>query len=59
MWIIDILEAFVSLGVISDFNRENAIKDIFTIGCIDKIENNYIYFTSGRNYSIIDKKFVN
>lgn len=58
MWIIDILEAFKDLGVISDFNRENAIKDLFAIGCIDKIEDNFIFFSSGRIYSIMEHQFI-
>lgn len=49
MWISDILEAF------KEISEE---KEIFTIGCIDKIESNYIYFTSGRIYSITEHQFI-
>ena len=49
MWISDIIEAFKEIG------KE---KGIFSIGCIDKIENNYIYFTSGRIYGIMEHKFI-
>jgi hypothetical protein len=49
MWISDIIEAFKEIG---------EEKGIFSIGCIDKIENNYIYFTSGRIYSITEHQFI-
>lgn len=49
MWISDIIEAF------KEISEE---KGIFTIGCIDKIENNFIFFTSGRIYSIMEHQFI-
>ena len=50
MWISDIIEAFKEIG---------EEKGIFTIGCIDKIENNYIYFTGGGIYGIMEHQFIN
>ena len=49
MWISDIIEAFKEIS---------GEKGIFTIGCIDKIEDNYIYFTNGRIYSIMERQFI-
>ena len=49
MWIGDIIEAFKEIG---------EEKGIFSIDCIDKSENNYIYFTSGRIYGIMEHQFI-
>jgi hypothetical protein len=49
MWIGDILKAFEEIG---------EEKGIFSIGCIDKIEGNFIFFTSGRIYSIMEHQFI-
>lgn len=49
MWITDILTA------IEEIKKE---KNIYTIGCIDRIENNFIFFSSGSIYNIIKKEWV-
>lgn len=46
MWIVDILAAF------EEIKKE---RNIFTIGCIDRIEGNFIFFSGGSIYDIIKK----
>ncbi len=49
MWITDILAAF------EEIRKE---RNIFTVGCIDRIEHNYIFFSGGSIYDIIQKKWT-